>query len=225
MDSGWLRKNSYDTSADAPTWGHVTPLPFVGSDEGLLEALHKGHPGAAKAFYDRYAEVIDRILGRILGAGAADDMPELIEVSFLRAIAGIARLRDPARLQAWVSAAAIGAARAHLRRRARERTWERMIGRRPVDGPSRSNDGLGRATNALYAVLDRMPVDERIVFALRVLDAMPPAEIAEVTGASPGRLRRRSRRAEARFVAFARKSPVLGPWLEKGARWSLPTLG
>src|SRR4051794_29782932 len=52
------------------SWGHVTPLPFVGSDEDLIEALDKGHPGAANAFYDRYAEVVDRILSRVVGPDA-----------------------------------------------------------------------------------------------------------------------------------------------------------
>src|SRR5215471_875701 len=39
MDSGWVRKNSYEGTAASISRGHVTPLPFVGSDEELLEAL------------------------------------------------------------------------------------------------------------------------------------------------------------------------------------------
>jgi RNA polymerase sigma-70 factor (ECF subfamily) len=228
MDSGWLRKSSYEASADSPPWGHVTPLPFVGSDDELLEALRKGHPGAAKAFYDRYAEVVERVLLRIMGP--VEDVPGLIEAAFLRAIAGASRLRDPGRLQGWVAAAAVGAARGHLRRRARGRVWARFAGhgsrtaRASVDAP-RGGDVVARAMHAMYGILDGMPVDERIVFALQILDAMPPPEIAEVTGASLGRLKRRSRRAEARFLTLARKHAVLGPWLDRGSRWSLPTLG
>jgi RNA polymerase sigma-70 factor (ECF subfamily) len=223
MDSGWVRKNSYEGIAASISRGHVTPLPFVGSDEELLEALCKGHPGAAKAFYDRHAEVVDRILSRLVGPD--EDVADLIHRAFLRAIAGVGRLRDPARLQGWLAQAAVSVARAHLRQRARARRWARVLRRPLFDGTPRAGDALSRAMQGLYAVLDGMPVEERLVLALRVVDAMPPAEIAEVTGVSPGRLKRRWRRAEARFLAVARKDASLGPWLDRGSRWSLPTLG
>src|SRR4051812_42079239 len=175
MDSGWVRKGEYAPSAaSGSAWGRVTPLPFVGPDEELVEALRKGHPGAAKAFYDRYADVVDRVLFRVLGGD--DALPDLIEASFLRAIAGVGRLRDPARLQTWVASAAVMVARAHLRRRARARLAARWRGVRPdaeVDvgpGTPRAADTVGRAMLSVYDVLDALPVDERIVFALRVID-------------------------------------------------------
>ena len=121
MDSGWVRKNTYATtssSSGASPWGQVTPLPFFGSDEDLVEALRKGHPGAAKAFYDRYADVIDRVLSRVVGADD-DGIPEMIQDAVLRAIAGIGRLRDPGRLPVWVATVAVTTARVHLRRRGR----------------------------------------------------------------------------------------------------------
>jgi RNA polymerase sigma-70 factor (ECF subfamily) len=230
MDSG-VRNSTYLTSSSSTassTWGQVTPLPFVGGDEELVEALRKGHPGAAKAFYDRYADVVDRVLARILGADD-DGLPALIQDAFLRAIAGVGRLRDPARLQVWVSAAAVAAARAHLRRQSRGRLVARLRGpqRATASAPAaaRAGDPVSHAMYALYDVLDTMPADERIALALRVVDAMPLAEIAEVSGVSVGRLRRRLRRAEARFVAAARDVAALRPWLDRGSRWILPTLG
>jgi RNA polymerase sigma-70 factor (ECF subfamily) len=223
MDSGWVRKNRFEP--EPSSWGQVTPLPFVGSDDELLEALHKGHPGAAKACFDRYAEMVDRILTRVLGPQQDDEIPALIETTFRRAIAGAARVQDPARLQGWVGTVAVTVARRHLQRRGRRRFWGRLLGGRAPLAAARPGDGLSRAAHSLYAIFDGMPVDERLVLALRLIDAMPPAEIAEVTGSSLGRLKRRSRRAEARFLSVARRDPVLGPWLDRGARWSLPTLG
>src|SRR5215475_10150401 len=222
MDSGWVRKNTYATtsSSGASTWGQVTPLPFFGSDEDLVEALRKGHPGAAKAFYDRYADVVDRVLSRVVGADD-DSIPELIQDAVLRAIAGIGRLRDPGRLQIWVATAAVSTARAHLRRNARAFLGGRSRGPRPDERP-RAGDALSRAMYAVYDVLATMPIEERIVLALRVIDAMPLAEIAEVNKISIGQLKRRLRRGEARFVAAARGIAVLRPWLERGTRWTLP---
>ena len=232
MDSGWLRKDSFDGGAtsSASAWGQVTPLPFVGADEDLVEALRKGHPGAATAFYDRYADVVDRILSRIVGAHHDDDaMPDLIHTAIVAAIAGVGRLRDPARLQSWVATVSVNVARGHLRRHARGRFYTRLLGRRPLDaagsGAARAGDGFGRAMLSVYQILDTLPVEERIVLALRIVDAMPLAEIAEVTRLSLGRLKRLLRRAENRFMATARGNPALRPWLEKGSRWSLPTLG
>jgi RNA polymerase sigma-70 factor, ECF subfamily len=232
MDSGWLRKNSFDggVTSSSSAWGQVTPLPFVGADEDLVEALRKGHPGAATAFYDRYVDVVDRILSRIVGAHDEERMPELIQQAILAAISGVGRLRDPARLQGWVAAASVNVARGHLRRRARASLYTRLLGRQPLEAAPqeprlRGGDAFARAMQASYEILDTLPVDERIVLALRIIDAMPLAEIAEVTRLSLGRLKRRLRRAEARFVTTARGNAALRPWLEKGSRWSLPTLG
>ena len=211
------------SSSGASSWGQVTPLPFFGSDEDLVEALRKGHPGAAKAFYDRYADVIDRVLSRVVGADE-DGIPEMIQDAVLRAIAGIGRLRDPGRLPVWVATAAVTTARAHLRRRGRALLAARGRAQRS-DESARAGDALSRAMYAVYDVLATMPVDERIVLALRVVDAMPLAEIAEVNKISIGQLKRRLRRGEARFVAAAREIPVLRPWLERGTRWTLPILG
>lgn len=242
MDSGWVRKNTYATTSSSAggSWGQVTPLPFFGPDEELVEALRKGHPGAAKAFYDRYSDIVDRVLSRVVGAHD-DAIPDLMQDAFLRAIAGIGRLRDPSRLQVWVATAAVSAARAHLQRRSGSLGASRVIERlaRLLRGTAsrseprtdervraaRANDALSRAMYAFYDVLDAMPVEERIALALRVIDAMPLAEIAEVNRVSIGQLKRRLRRAEARFVLGARRAAVLRPWLDRGSRWTLPILG
>jgi RNA polymerase sigma-70 factor, ECF subfamily len=231
MDSGWLRKSIYAASSADSSLGRVTPLPFVGPDDELVEALRKGHPGAAKAFYDRYADIVDRVVWRILGG--EDDVPALIQETFLRAIAGVERLRDSASLQTCVVAAAVATARSHLRRRARGRFYARLRSPRsvPFDAGAerarltRVTDPLDHAMQAFYDVLETLPVEERIVLALRVIDAMPLAEIAEVNRVSLGRLKRRLRRAEARFVSAARQNALLRPWLDRGSRWILPTLG
>jgi RNA polymerase sigma-70 factor (ECF subfamily) len=230
MGSGWLRKNIYAAPSADSSLGRVTPLPFVGPDEDLVEALRKGHPGAAKAFYDRYADIVERVVWRILGG--EDDVPALIHEAFLRAIAGVERLRDSASLQTSVVAAAVATVRSHLRRRARGRFLARLHAPRPqaLEGtvervrPARVADPLHHAMEAFYDVLGTLPVEDRIVLALRVVDAMPLAEIAEVNRVSLGRLKRRLRRADTRFVVAARQNTLLRPWLDRGTRWTLPTL-
>ena len=71
-----------------------------------------------------------------------------------------------------------------------------------------------------YALLERMPADERVIFALRYIDGMELERIAEVREVSLATLKRRLARAEQRFAHAAQRDSVLRPWLEEGGRWT-----
>jgi RNA polymerase sigma-70 factor (ECF subfamily) len=71
-----------------------------------------------------------------------------------------------------------------------------------------------------YLVLNELPADERIAFALRFIDGMELVELAEACCTSVATVRRRLRRAEERFVRKARRYPVLSARIEGGSRWS-----
>jgi RNA polymerase sigma-70 factor (ECF subfamily) len=60
-----------------------------------------------------------------------------------------------------------------------------------------------------YAILDALPPDERISFALRVIDGMELTEIAQVTGVSLATVKRRIACAKRRFWDRARLHPML----------------
>jgi len=77
------------------------------------------------------------------------------------------------------------------------------------------------ATRRVYRVLDTLPEDERIAFALRFIDDMELTDVAEACDVSLATIKRRLDRAEATFVARARKDVVLSGWLEGGARWGI----
>src|SRR5664279_601742 len=102
----------------------LTPLTFVGDDVALLQALRAGHPGAAAEFYDRYATHVHRTLRSALGAD--NDIPDLLQEVFIRALRQIGSLRDFDRVQGWLGAIAIFVARAHIRTRMRRR-WLRVF--------------------------------------------------------------------------------------------------
>jgi RNA polymerase sigma-70 factor (ECF subfamily) len=84
------------------------------------------------------------------------------------------------------------------------------------DAPVSATHSLAR----LYRVLGGLPPDERIVFALRFIDEMELAEIADACGVSRTTVKRRVRKAEERFAVAARQDPLLSEWLQKGDRWS-----
>lgn len=171
------------------------------------------------ALCDRYGDHVRRVLGRILGP--VPEVADLHQEVFLRAIRHAHRLRDARSLSGWLATVAVNAARTHLRRAARRR-WLGLAPRRddvPDVGVSRDDDAA-EALRRTYQVLADMRTDERIAFALRFVDGMALADVAEATGVSLATVKRRLAAAQSAFVARARRDEVLSTWLEEGNRWS-----
>ncbi len=202
----------------------LTPLTFVGDDAALLQALRAGHPGAAAVFYDRHAAHVHRTLAAALGAD--DDLPDLLQEVFIRALDGIGHLRDVERVRGWLTSIAIFVARAQIRLRSR-RSWLRVFSPEHTSPSALEQPSLEvrRALREVYAVLDEMPVDERLAFVLRFVHGMTLTDAAEACATSLATLKRRLARAQKLFLEAARQRPLLELWLEKGARWNAQTQG
>lgn len=200
----------------------LTPLTFVGDDAALLQALRAGHPGAAAVFYDRHAAHVYRTLATALGAD--EDLPDLLQEVFIRALDGIKHLRDVERVRGWLTSIAIFVARAQIRLRSR-RNWLRVFSpehTRPSTFEQPSLE-VRRALREVYAVLDEMPLDERMAFVLRFVHGMTLTDGAEACATSLATFKRRLVRGQRHFLATARQRPLLELWLEKGARWNVRT--
>ena len=197
----------------------VTPLTFVGDDAALVEALRAGHPGAVAVLYDRYAAQVRLTLRSILGPD--DEIPDLLQEVFIRALDRIGKLREVDRLGSWLTTMAVFVGRAQIRVRSRRR-WlrvfspERTRARQLEQPPSDAR----RAMREIYAILDRMPIDQRMVFVLRHFHGARLAEAAEACETSLATVKRRLARAEARFLEAVRRQPGLAQWLEEGTRWT-----
>jgi RNA polymerase sigma-70 factor, ECF subfamily len=195
-------------------------IAFIGDDASLVAALRSGHPAALAAFHDRYALHLLRILVRILGQDA--DLEDMLQEVFVRALGSIHSLRDPSCLTAWMVKVAVLTARTCLQRRQRGR-WLRFF--EPTDLAEADlaqyeQDWSSKAELRLtYELLDRLPAEERIVFALRFIAELELAELAEACGISLATAKRRLKRAETRFLALVRGQPRLRHWIEKGGRW------
>jgi RNA polymerase sigma-70 factor, ECF subfamily len=203
---------------------NVLPLAFSGDDAALVAAVKEGHAGAKAALFQRNAVFVERVITRVLGFDR--ELSDILQEVFLNALASIHTLKDPRLLRPWLFRVTTLTARKVLRRRTRHK-WLRLF----VDSEEESrwelqnatSDASGenrRALRAVYALLDRMRVDERIGFALRYIEGMELTEVAEACDVSLATIKRRLRRAERRFVKEAGKYPELGAWLEGGSRWS-----
>jgi len=198
----------------------LTPLTFVGDDHALLHALRAGHPGAAAAFYDQHAAHVSRTLRSALGAD--EEIPDLLQEVFIRAIDGVGKVREVDRMGGWLTTIAIFVARAQIRRRAR-RSWLRTF------SPERSlpqhqeppSSEARAALREVYAVLGQLPIDERMAFTVRFIEGMTLPDAAEACETSLATLKRRLSRAEKRFLEAASRRPVLEHWLREGTRWNV----
>ena len=198
----------------------VTPLTFVGDDNALLQALRAGHPGAAAVFYDQHAAHVNRTLRSALGAD--EEIPDLLQEVFIRAMDGIGKLREVDRIGGWLTTIAIFVARAQIRRRAR-RGWLRAFSpeHARLQYQTQPSSEARSALREVYAVLGQLPVDERMAFALRYIEGMTLPDAAEACETSLATLKRRLVRAEKYFLEAASKRPVLEHWLKEGTRWNV----
>ena len=196
----------------------VRTLPFAGDDAALVAAMRAGNRAAFAAFYDRYEAHVHRTLVSVLGPER--ELSDLHHDVLVRALESLDKLRDPSALRAWVTSIAIFTARTRILRRAR-RWWLRFLPWHElpeVEAPAPSGEAT-EALRATYAILDELPVDERVAFTLRFVEGLELTEVAAATAVSLATVKRRLARAEARFGAQARAHPALQDWIEGGARW------
>jgi RNA polymerase sigma-70 factor (ECF subfamily) len=97
------------------------------------------------------------------------------------------------------------------------RFWE------PSELPDIETDGLtpevAEAYQRTYALLERMPAAERLVFVLRHVEKLELVELAAACEVSLATVKRRLARAQQRFAHAAARDDVLRHWLEEGSRW------
>jgi len=198
----------------------LTPLTFVGDDTALIQALRAGHPGAAAVFYDQHAAHVHRALLSALGPD--EDIPDLLQEVFIRALDQIGKLRDTERVRSWLTTMAIFVAREQIRLRSR-RSWLRAFSpdRTRPDHQEQPSSEARLALREVYEVLGQLPVDDRIAFVLRFIDGMTLPDAAENCGISLATFKRRLARAEKRFLETAQKRPTLEHLLKEGTRWNV----
>jgi RNA polymerase sigma-70 factor (ECF subfamily) len=153
--------------------------------------------------------------------GPDEDIPDLLQEVFIRALDRVRKLREVDRLSSWLTTMAIFVGRAQIRIRSRRR-WLRVFSpeRTRTSQLEQPSSDARRALRELHAILDRMPIDERVAFVLRYLHRITLLEAAEACQTSLATFKRRLSRAEARFREAVRGRPEFTQWLEEGTRWT-----
>ncbi len=196
----------------------LDPVPTepAADDVALVEAARRGQRDAARRFYERYADLIERVIARVVGVDA--ELADLVQDALVRALHGLARVRDAQALPDWVMRVAVSTATDCLRRRRTRRRflsfWEPATGEAEPPAPAAELDEAGsEAVRATYAILARLSIEERVAFVLRTIDGRELGEIAAACGCSLATVKRRLKRAETKFTKMAKRDPVLSEWL------------
>ena len=186
-------------------------------DAAFIEALRRQDQRALGQLFDGLHGHVERVLLRVLGRD--HELADLVHEVFVQAMTSLPRLRGgPEVLRGWVTAIAVNVARNRIRHR-RARRWL-LPWSQEVDEPHDpgASPEVADAVRRVYEVLEGMPADERIPFALRHFDHMELTEIATACGTSLATVKRRLVKARERFERRARKDPVLAAWATGGGR-------
>src|SRR5262249_35106212 len=143
-----------------------------------LDVLFRAHSGYV-------AQVALRILGR------PDDVDDVVQEVFLVAMGGLAKLRDADAIRSWLATVAVRRARRRLRRR-RVLTFFGLEGR--SDNARLAVDATqeqAALVTRIYAILDELPVDQRIAWTLRNVEGERLETVAALCGCSLATVKRR----------------------------------
>lgn len=189
------------------------------SDAELVAAIRQGETWAAAALLDRHGPLVERLIRRIMGHDV--ELADLVQDAMTTILSSLDQVRDENAVKAWIASIAVHTAHRAIRRRQLSRWiffWQKD---ETYEAPVPEADfGARECVRHVYAALDRLSAEDRILFALRFIEEMPLEEIATSCGVSLATIKRRIARAEQRFVAIAQGDPVLRPWLEQGRRWA-----
>lgn len=139
--------------------------------------------------YRQYRNYVGTIALRILGdTNAADDV---IQDVFLTAYRKLSNLRDPHAVKFWLARITVRLARRRLRLR-KARQWVGLDSLPSAENVASAASPEQKAIlAAVYRVLDTLPANERVAWALRYLEGETLPAIAELTDCSLATVKRR----------------------------------
>jgi RNA polymerase sigma-70 factor, ECF subfamily len=157
--------------------------------------------------YSRFYPAIRRHLARLVGETDADDLAQEV---FVKAFGSMAGLRNAESLRPWLYRVATNTGLDRLRRSARTSvTHTPMDEEHEIEGRGVPPGSLLRTVESdairdemsacVRAVVERLPVGQRIALTLSELEGQSDAEIAALLGVSVGCVKIRLHRARARL--------------------------
>jgi RNA polymerase sigma-70 factor (ECF subfamily) len=170
----------------------------------------------------RYTPKIRALVHAILGADSERD--DLVHEVLIKVFTGIERVGDLGSLDRWVTQVAINTLRARIRWRKHRRhsSWERVPEPQlPCERPDpEARDVAARAVRTLA----RIPERDRQLLLRHWFSDTTVGELAADSGCSAVTMKRKLRKARARFERLARRDPELARRLADNLPGTVPGL-
>lgn len=167
-------------------------------DGELVRATLKDDRRAKSELFRRHLDRVAGIVYRLIGNDV--DLEDLVQDTFEEAFRKLHKLQRPESFRGWLRCIAVGRAISHLRRRQLRRRLG-LLRREPIAFDELISTGappdVALELRAVYRILNRLPVAERVVLVLRRVEECSVREIAETTGWSAATVKRKVARAAA----------------------------
>lgn len=166
-----------------------------------------GERWAQEALFRRYARLVNGLAYRLLPSEA--DADDLVQDVFVQAFQNLDRLQNQQAFGSWIASIVVRTAHKRLRR---NRLMTRLGLRRPepvdLDAllSSAAPPDAAAEARAIYALVDRLTPEERVVLILRRVEGLSLAEIATQVGKSQATVKRRLSAAQGRMQHLLRSA-------------------
>jgi RNA polymerase sigma-70 factor (ECF subfamily) len=163
------------------------------TDSALVARLREGDRDAVEEAYRAHHTAIRGFARRLVGDTASAE--DIVHEAFVALPRAIRRFRGESSLRAFLIGVAANHSRRHIRSAMRRRrATERLAAHeelRPRIGDAKAELINRRLAGALWAALDQLPIDQRVVFVLCEVEQRTSVEVAEIVGAPEGTVRTR----------------------------------
>jgi RNA polymerase sigma-70 factor (ECF subfamily) len=194
--------------------------PASETDGALLQAVRAGDTTAAVSFHDRVRPVVERTLGRLLGA-RDPDREDLVQQALIDLVLSLERFRGECPLDAWAAVIAARAAYKHIRRRKIERRLFVLTDSETFDRADKSASGAALLRNSIRHVeklLGDMDENRAWTFVLHDVHGFSLKEISDITKASVAAVQSRLVRGRKEMHERILRDPDLAGTMDDLAR-------
>lgn len=162
-------------------------------DRDLVARLRDGDRAAVEEVYLAHHVAIRGFARRLVGDAAAAE--DIVHEAFVALPRAIRRFRGDSSLRAFLIGVAANHARRHVRSAMRRRRATERLAAHEETQP-RTVDATDQLitqqlARRLWAALDELPIDQRVVFVLCEAEQRTSVEVAEIVGAPEGTVRTR----------------------------------
>jgi RNA polymerase sigma-70 factor, ECF subfamily len=156
------------------------PPPTDPTDQSLILATRAGDEHSFRVLYRRHTPRLLQLVLRVVG-GSADDADDVVQESWIAAVAGLERFRWEASFRTWLTGIAINRCRVLLKKRGRwaELDEETTLLLQAPAGPGGDRIDLERAIGLL-------PPGYRTVLVLHDIEGFTHEEIGSLLGVATG---------------------------------------